>query len=53
MTNKLEMSLEQFSEAVAKENTRLREALEYIAEGGKGNILRMLIKTFSIRLVIR
>ena len=39
MTNKLEMSLEQFAEAVAKENARLREALEYIAEGGKANNL--------------
>ena len=32
--NKLEMPLEQFAEAVARENTRLRAALASIAEGG-------------------
>ena len=34
MNDKLEMPLEQFAEAVAIENSRLRAALESIAEGG-------------------
>ena len=34
MNEKLEMPIEQFAEAVAKENARLRAVLESIAEGG-------------------
>jgi len=37
MNEKLEMPIEQFAEAVAKENARLRAVLESIAEGGMGD----------------
>ena len=36
---KLEMPIEQFVEAVTKENARLRAVLESIAEGGMGDTL--------------
>ena len=39
VTEKLEMPIEQFAEAVAKENARLRAILESIAEGGMGDTL--------------
>lgn len=39
MTEKLEMPIEHFAEAVAKENARLRAVLESIAEGGMGDTL--------------